>query len=100
MYQVLFLNEAKDDILEARTYYKSLLKGLEVRFKLDLSRIINKLQENPHMYGFRLEEFRTANLSIFPYQIHYKIDETNKTIRVFAILHANRNPDLITTRAV
>jgi plasmid stabilization system protein ParE len=100
MYKVLFLQEAKEDIIEARGYYKSLVKGLEIRFKLDLIRIIDKLQENPHVYGFRFEEFRTANLTIFPYQIHFKIDESNNAIIVFAVLHAYRNPAFIKSRNV
>ena len=88
------------DIIEARGSYKSLLERLEIRFKLDFTRIIDKLQENPYMYGFRFEEFRTANLSIFPYQIHFKIDYANNTIIVFAVLHAYRNPTFIKSRNV
>ncbi len=100
MYKIFLLQEAKEDILETRDYYKSLVSGLEKRFKLDLRRVIEKLQDNPYTFGFRFEEFRTANLQIFPYQVHYKIIEENQEVIVFAVLHAYRDPDFIKTRNI
>ena len=100
MYKVILMEEAGADIIEARSYYKSLVIGLEKRFKLDLKKIINKLEENPYIFGFRFSEFRTVNLPIFPYQIHYKILEENKTIIIFAVLHAYRDPNFIKSRNI
>jgi plasmid stabilization system protein ParE len=98
MYKILLLDEAKTDITEARLYYNSLLDGLGKRFKLDLKKMVSRVQNNPHSFGFRFEQFRTANLEIFPYQIHYRIEEENKTIIIFAILHGYRNPPFIKGR--
>ncbi len=79
-------------------YNRSLVNGLDQRFKLDLRRIIFQLEENPKIFGVRFKKFRTANLNIFPYQVHYQIDEVNNTVVVFAVLHANRDPDFILKR--
>lgn len=98
IYKVLLLDEAKADVAEARFYYNSLVSGLGKRFKLDLKKIVSQLQNNPHTFGYRFEEFRTANLQIFPYQVHYRIDEYNHSVIIFAVLHGYRNPDFIKIR--
>jgi len=98
MYKVLLLDEAKADIAGTRQYYNSLVQGLGKRFKLDLKKVVGQLQNNPHIFGFRFEEFRTANLQIFPYQVHYRIEENTNTVIVFAVLHGYRNPDFIKIR--
>lgn len=64
MYTVLLLDETKRDVRDARLYFKSLVSGLEKRFDLDLIKIIELLKEKPYNFGFRYEEFRTANLQI------------------------------------
>lgn len=99
-YKIILLNGAKADIKEARFYYSSLVPGLGKRFKIDLTKIIVQLQNNPQIFGFRFNEFRTAALQIFPYQVHYIIEEGSWTVIIFAVLHAYRDPDFIKTRIV
>jgi hypothetical protein len=36
---------------------------------------------------------RTAVLNVFPFMIHYSIDEPRKTIIVAAVLHTSRDPE-------
>jgi plasmid stabilization system protein ParE len=95
-FEVLILEEAKFDIKEARIYYKSILPSLSKRFTSDLKNTIGNICSHPETFGFRFNEFRTANLSIFPYQVHYIIAES--TIIIFAVLHAYRDPTFISSR--
>ena len=97
-YKVLLLDGAKTDIKEARAYYNSLVPGLGKRFKIDLIKIILQLQGNPQIFGFRFNAFRTANLQIFPYQVHYRIKEEHSAVIIFAVLHAYKDPDFIKDR--
>lgn len=97
-YKVIILDEAKDDIIEAKIYYKKILKKLSIRFAADVKSAVSEIRINPLIFGFRFEKFRTANLSVFPYQVHYILDEANATILIFAVLHAYRNPDFIKIR--
>lgn len=97
-YKVLFLDEAREDVKEAIYYYRSLIPGLALRFKCDLSNIVSILRNRPKTFGFRFKEFRTANLNIFPYQVHYKIEEENHCVIVFAVLHGYRDPEFVRQR--
>ena len=42
----------------------------------------------------RYDDVRIAVLSIFPYMVHYTVDEPNKTVIVSAVLHTSRDPEL------
>jgi plasmid stabilization system protein ParE len=97
-FKVLILEEAKRDIKEARTYYKKIFPSLSKRFTADLKNTITGIQDRPFSWGFRFDKFRTANFSVFPYQVHYVIVEVDRSIVIFAVLHSYRNPDFIQAR--
>ncbi len=100
VYKTVILEEAKEDIKKARAYYRKILKSLSKRFTADIKEIVAKIRNKPFNFGFRFDEFRTANLSVFPYQIHYIVDEANSTIIIFAVLHAYRDPNFVELRMV
>jgi hypothetical protein len=43
---------------------------------------------------FVMTDVRTAVLNVFPFMVHFTIEEKNKTIIVSAVLHTSRNPEL------
>ncbi len=65
-YRVIILDEAKADIIEARTYYRKILKSLSNRFTTDVKSPVSVIKNRPFTFGFRFDKFRTANLSVFP----------------------------------
>ncbi len=97
-YKVIILEEAKVDIKDARSYYRRVLRTLSTRFFGDVKNTVADIKIHPFSFGFRFASFRTANLSVFPYQVHYIIDEANAVIIIFAVLHAYRDPDFIQSR--
>ncbi len=96
--QVYLLEEAQLDIWEAKSYYDAVVPGLGKRFLLDFIHTVQKIKANPFSFGFRHEQFRPANFKIFPYQIHYLIQEAELNIILFAVLHGFRNPNYIKSR--
>lgn len=98
VHKILILPEAKLDILEGRKYYSSILKSLGKRFREDIKSTIAVIKKRPLTFGYRFEFFRTANLGVFPYQVHYLINDEDGSIIIFAVLHAHRNPDFIQSR--
>jgi hypothetical protein len=70
VYEVVILEDAKSDIKEARVYYRKNLPALSKRFTSDTKNVVAKIKSNPLIFGLKFNEFRTANLSVFPYQIH------------------------------
>ena len=97
-HKILLLSHSKDDIRDAKNYYNTVVPLLGKRFIGDLRTTLDIIQRNPFIYGSRIEGFRTANLKIFPYQVHYLIEEASRTVAIFAVLNAHRDPGNISGR--
>jgi len=93
-YKLLYFDEAKRDVKEAKAWYRKQQKGLEKRFADAVKNVILHLKERPSVYGVRYKNVRIAHAEVFPYAIHFYIDEPNKMIVIIAVLHNSRNPDL------
>lgn len=92
MYKVILLPLSKLDISDAATWYDTKQKGLGKRFTKEVRAKISFILENPKAYAIRYDKTRCAVLDIFPFLIHYTIDEKSRTIIVAAILHTSLNP--------
>jgi hypothetical protein len=86
------------DISDAKKWYFKQQKGLEKRFSEDVKECINRLQKNPLHYETRYKQVRQAHCTIFPYTIHFYIDEPAMQLIIIAIVHQHRNPDLAKSR--
>ncbi len=93
MYKVVILQLAKLDISKAATWYNSKQKGLGKRFTNEVRAKVLFIRENPMSCAIRYDEIRCAVLDVFPFMVHYTIDEVNKTIIVVAIFHTSLNPE-------
>ncbi len=93
MFKAIILPLAKLDISEAATWYNSKQKGLGKRFTQEVRSKVLFIRENPKAVAIRYDNTRCAVLDIFPFMIHYTIDEPNKTIIVAAVFHTSLNPE-------
>lgn len=94
MYSSVILLLAKEDIKEAAIWYNKRQKGLGKRFTADVREKVRFIVLDPKACNIRFDDVRTAILNIFPFMIHYTIDEENKTIIISAVLHTSRNPEI------
>ncbi|QEC79224.1 type II toxin-antitoxin system RelE/ParE family toxin [Mucilaginibacter ginsenosidivorax] len=94
MYKVVMLISAKHDIREAALWYNLQKKELGKKFALKVRQKINLIRKNPYSYTTRYDEVKTAVLDVFPFMIHYKVDEFDKLITIYAVLHTSHNPDM------
>lgn len=94
MYKSIILPLAKEDIREAAKWYNKQQKGLGKRFTAEVREKAHFIRQNPKASNMRYKNVRTAILNVFPFMIHYTIDEKDKTIIVSAVLHTSRNPEL------
>ena len=92
-YQIFYFDEVEIDIKEARSWYKATNKKLEKRFIEAIENTIIQLQAWPKAYAIRYKNVRIAHPPIFPYAIHFYIDEIENTIVIIAIIHGRRHPD-------
>ncbi len=98
IFRLSYYKIAKEDVNDAKIWYHSQLPGLEKRFAKDLKNCIKRLISNPYTHAIRYNKFRIAHTDIFPYSIHFYIDESLKRIVVVGIVHDSRNPVIIKQR--
>ena len=58
----------------------------------DIKAAILRLKERPTVHAIRYKNVRIARPDVFPYAIHFYIDELSHTIVITAIVHNSRNP--------
>jgi plasmid stabilization system protein ParE len=94
MYKSIILPLAKVDIQEAAKWYNKRQEGLGKRFTAEIREKVHFMRQNPKASIVRYDGVRTAVLNVFPFMVHYIVDEKNKAIIVSAVLHTSRNPQL------
>ncbi len=60
---------------------------------LAIDKCINLILNNPFSFALFYLQIRKANTNKFPYSIYFQIDESNKTVTIFAVTHGHRNED-------
>ena len=93
-YKIQIYSEALNDIQEATNWYNLQQNGLGARFQKQVKRQINLLKTNANNYGVRYNDIRCVLIRKFPFLIHFAINEMNKTIEVYSIIHTSRNPKI------
>ena len=96
-YKALYFEAAREDVKQAKAWYKKQLPGLEKRFAVAVKEAIINLCKQPHSYTVRYKNIRIAHPRKFPYNIHFYIDNDN--IVITAILFEGRDPDFPISRA-
>jgi plasmid stabilization system protein ParE len=93
LWQLYYYDEVSQDIREAKKWYAEQQKGLDKRFTEDVKTSITRLQKNPLNYEVRYKNVRVVYCDIFPYSIHFYMDEAEERLVIIAIVHQHRNPE-------
>jgi len=75
MYVAIILLPAKEDIREAARWYNTQQKGLGKRFTNEVREKVRFIRQNPQASNIRYSKVRTTVLNVFPFMVHYTIDE-------------------------
>lgn len=94
MYKAIILPFAKKDIRETALWYNKHQDNLGKRFAAEVRNKVNFIRQNPRSSNIRNDGVRTAVLNVFPFMVHYIVDEKNKTIIISAVLHTSRDPKI------
>ena len=94
MYKSVILPLAKEDIREAALWYNKRQNGLGKKFTAEVREKVHFIRQNPKASNIRYNSVRTAVLNVFPFMVHFTIDEKNKTVIVSAVLHTSRDPEI------
>lgn len=92
MHKSIILPLAKEDIREAARWYNKQSPGLGKRYTAEVRESVLFIRQNPTACNIRYDKVRTAVLKVFPFMIHYTINEVSKTVVISAVLHTSRDP--------
>jgi hypothetical protein len=92
-YTVINHKEVKNDVLEAKEFYKSKQTGLEKRFAIEVKNTINYFIKNPLLFQVKYKKVRVAYTEVFPFGVHYHLDKKTNTITVMGVFHTSLSPD-------
>ena len=91
MTQVIIGPEADADITDAVDWYGEHDAILPARFIDELSRIFERIGENPMQFPIVEQVVRRALLRKFPYSVYFTTDESDIAM-VLAVAHQKRHP--------
>lgn len=97
-WKLYYYDEVVQDVREAKKWYREQQKGLDSRFAKDVKASINRLQKNPLNYEIKYKNIRIVYCDIFPYAIHFYMNEVEKQLVIVAIIHQHRDPEYPKTR--
>ena len=98
MYKVLYLDEVENDIAAAKQWYTDQEDDLDVRFATALKETLSSILKMPSAYAVRYRNVRIAHTKIFPYNVHFYIDEVKSQVVIIGIIHKKRKNALFLNR--
>jgi plasmid stabilization system protein ParE len=87
------LNEAEQDVLNIIKYYNEQQKGLGKKFALELQKKLKSLQKAPYPSAIIHGDKIFPSLKKFPFYVAISIDEENKMVTIWAILHHKKSQE-------
>lgn len=92
MYFLLVEDRVIADIQEAADYYDKQRTGLGDVFEKAIDMELLAISKNP-FYQIRYDSIRCKPVRKFPYLIHFEISESEKTVKIYAVISTDKNPD-------
>jgi mRNA-degrading endonuclease RelE of RelBE toxin-antitoxin system len=94
MYKVLYLDEVEKDIAMAKQWYAGQQKELDIRFAAAVKETLSNISKMPTAFAVRYRNIRIAHTKVFPYNVHFYMDETNAQVVIIGIVHNKRKDAL------
>ena len=85
---------AKADLSDASKWYEKQQKGLGKRFLNEMKEAFEIISRNPESFQIRYGDYRIFFTKVFPYGIHYQYIADKNEIRIKAVFHTARNPQI------
>jgi len=93
-FKVAYNPEFFDDIAQVVDWYNDKQDGLGNRFFQNVKKQTAKLSTAAMQCALKYDDIRCMRVEKFPYLIHYRIIEQTKTVKVEALFHTGRDPEI------
>ena len=90
-YKLVVSVDAENDIEDAMDHYENQQKGLGKRYLLSVKVATKLIIQSPFGFAKIFMEIRKVNTQKFPYSLFYSIEEEQKEVVVFAVIHNSRS---------
>lgn len=91
-FQILLSPAAINDIADAFEYYDSKSAGLGFEFTDTINKYLIKISSFPTASSIRYDNVRVKPVKIFPYVIHFLVDEKTSSIIILRIFNTWKEP--------
>jgi len=82
-YKIHLIPAARNDMKEARAWYRSKNPQLPKRFSQQVKITMGQIRSWPTAHAVRYKDVRIANVAVFPYAVHFIIEAD--TVIVLAV---------------
>jgi mRNA-degrading endonuclease RelE of RelBE toxin-antitoxin system len=89
-FTISFDKRAIKDFHENILYYETQQAELGKRFAKSVEKTLEFISKNPY-FEIKYDDIRCLLVKKFPFRIHYRVDEKNKKIKVYAITHTSKS---------
>lgn len=91
-YKIELSSEAEDDFEKSYEFYATENEKTADNYYKEVDNSLKKIANSPQLYPKVHRNVRKYVIKKFPFIIYYKV--TNLVIRIIAIFHASRNPEI------
>ena len=93
---IVFRQAARNEFDAAADWYEQRRTGRGAQFTAAVRDVLNRIAEQPELYGQVFEDVREALVSRYPYCVYYRV-ESHQVI-VLAVFHTARDPSIWQSR--
>jgi plasmid stabilization system protein ParE len=91
VFNVIFTQAARRELIDAQDWYEGEAPGLGSRFRVAIDATIQRMSANPLQFPVVFKNARRALVRRFPYMLFFTID--GDALLVIACFHASRDPN-------
>ena len=99
MCKTFYLDDVERDITEAKRWYAEQQAGLDVRFSAAVKETIMNIAEMPLAFTVRYKNVRIAHVKVFPYNVHFHVDEDKTKVIIIGIIHSKKRDAIFLDRS-
>ena len=93
-FSIKISEDAESDLDNAYIWYEIQKQKLGIDFIKRVDEGIRKIRTSPQRYHFIYKNIRRYLIKRFPFSIYYYIDEPVNEIKIIAVFHNSRNPQI------
>ena len=92
-FKIVFNDIFFKDVELVSNYYSEISQQVKDKFALSINEQVKVIKSNPFVKSLRYDDVRLAQISKFPYAIHYSIDEKENIVEIHRLLSYYQSTD-------